>query len=64
VYLYSPLWRGTTVDTLYIAQNPELPGCKSQGRTPKEAIANLAAARIDFIYFLIEDGLPVPDPQG
>jgi predicted RNase H-like HicB family nuclease len=49
--------------TIYIASNPALPGCKSQGMTSEEAQKNLESARIDYIYFLLEDGLPVPDPM-
>jgi predicted RNase H-like HicB family nuclease len=49
--------------TIYVARNPALPGCKSQGITIEEALENLNAARMDYIYFLLEDGLPVPDPM-
>lgn len=47
---------------IYLAQDPELPGCLSQGATVEEAKRNLSDARIDFIQSLLEDGLPVPDP--
>jgi len=47
---------------IFLTSNPELEGCKSQGRTIDEAIFNLAEARIDYIYSLLEDGLPVPQP--
>jgi len=47
---------------IFLASNPELEGCKSQGRTIDEAIFNLAQARIDYIYSLLEDDLPVPEP--
>lgn len=49
---------------VFVAYNPELPGCKSDGETPEEAKANLAHARIDYIYFLLEDGLSVPEPAS
>jgi predicted RNase H-like HicB family nuclease len=48
--------------TIYMARNPELPGCKAQGNSPTDAINNLRDARIDYIYYLIEDGLEVPVP--
>lgn len=48
---------------MYMAKNPELPGCKAQGRTEVEAVNNLRDARIDYIYFLLEDGLNVPSPN-
>lgn len=50
--------------TIYLARNPELYGCKAQGETIEEAIANLNEARIDYIYALLEDHLPVPEPAN
>jgi predicted RNase H-like HicB family nuclease len=49
---------------IYMAQNPELPGCRAQGATPEEALANLNDARIDYIYSLLEDNLDVPVPTS
>lgn len=46
---------------VYLASNPELPGCMSQGATSEEAVKNLRNARVDYIYMLLEDGLPVPE---
>ncbi|MCU0512508.1 MAG: type II toxin-antitoxin system HicB family antitoxin [Anaerolineae bacterium] len=48
---------------IYVAQHPELPGCKAQGATPVEAVNNLRDARIDYLYYLLEDGLAIPVPQ-
>lgn len=48
---------------MFAAITPELPGCIAQGETPMQAVENLRDARIDYIYFLLEDGLPVPDPN-
>lgn len=48
---------------MFAAVTPELPGCIAQGETPMTAVENLRDARIDYIYFLLEDGLPVPDPN-
>lgn len=53
----------TEGEPIYVALNPELKGCVSQGDTPDEAVTNLREARFDFIYFLLEDGLDVPEPQ-
>lgn len=47
---------------IYVATNPELEGCLSQGKNPDEAAKNLHAARIDYIYSLLEDNIPVPPP--
>ena len=38
----------------------ELPGCSAQGISLKEAFANLAEVKVDFIESLLEDGLPIP----
>ena len=40
----------------------ELPGCSSWGMTVDEAKTNVEHAKVDFIYFLLEDGLFVPAP--
>ena len=48
---------------MYMARNPELKGCKAQGTTQMEAIKNLRDARIDYIYYLLEDGIDVPSPN-
>ncbi|MFQ5434811.1 MAG: type II toxin-antitoxin system HicB family antitoxin [Anaerolineae bacterium] len=47
----------------YVATQPDLPGCRADGQTPEEAKQELAKARVDFIYFLLEDNLTVPDPK-
>lgn len=44
----------------YVAFCPILKGCVAQGRTEREAIANLKKAIRDYIECLVEDGLPVP----
>ena len=47
----------------YVASHPDLPGCRADGQTPEEAKQELAKARVDFIYFLLEDNLTVPEPK-
>lgn len=47
----------------FYAITPEMPGCVSDGATVEEAKENLESARVDFIYFMLEDGLSIPDPQ-
>lgn len=58
------VWRDEIDDeqVSYVASNPELPGCKAHGDTVEEAKANLQDARIDYIYYLLVDKLPVPKP--
>ncbi len=53
----------TEGDPCFVATVPELPVCMSDGDTVEEAISNIESAKVDFIYFLLEDGLPVPEPQ-
>jgi predicted RNase H-like HicB family nuclease len=50
--------------TVYLARNPELPGCKAQGATVDEAKENLDSVRVDYIHVLLEEGLPIPEPQS
>lgn len=47
----------------FVATVPELPICMADGATVEEAKRNLESAKIDFIYFLLEDRLPVPEPR-
>ncbi len=58
------VWRDETDNgqVSYVASNPELPGCKAHGDTVEEAKANLRDARIDYIYYLLVDNMPVPTP--
>lgn len=46
----------------YVAEIPELPGCRSHGSTVEEALTNLADAQREYIETLEERGLPVPAP--
>jgi predicted RNase H-like HicB family nuclease len=50
-------------ENIYFAQCEELDGCMAQGETPDEAIQNMIVAIEDFIYFLLEDKMPVPEPS-
>lgn len=46
-----------------MASNPNLPGCMAQGATVDEATENLNAARVDYIYALLDAGTSVPEPH-
>ena len=48
---------------IFMARNPELRGCKAQGRSKTEALENLDDARIDYVESLLDDGLAVPIPM-
>lgn len=56
------------VDTLsngqrvILLRHPDLPAVKAQGIDLDEAKRNLDEARVDYIYSLLDDGIPVPAP--
>lgn len=52
----------STGERVFLAEYPDLPGCMTQGNTLDEALDDLKQLTIDFIYYLMEDGLEVPDP--
>ena len=52
----------TDGDYMYLAINPELKGCMTQGEKMQEAEENLDAFRIDYILHLLEQGIQVPLP--
>lgn len=47
----------------YIAEIPELPGCKAHGASIEEARANLADAQREYLEALQLEGQPIPAPQ-
>ena len=47
---------------VHVALVPELPGCVTHGNSAPEAKARLEMVKTDFIYFLLEDDLEVPEP--
>ncbi len=53
----------TEGEPVYVALVPEMPGCHTHGDTEEEAREWLESAKVDFIYFLLADGLDVPAPQ-
>jgi predicted RNase H-like HicB family nuclease len=54
----------STGEKVHVVSNPELPGCLGHGQTLAEAMRELAEARVDYIYYLLVDGLDVPSPHG
>jgi antitoxin HicB len=53
-------------DTLgggYLAIVPELPGCRSDGETPQEALENVCDAIDCWVEAALEMGRPVPEPK-
>ena len=49
-------------EKVYLSEHPELPGCMTQGSSVDESLTNLKEVTVDFIYYLLEDGLDVPNP--
>lgn len=46
-------------DGFIVATVPALPGCISQGKTPKQALQNVKEAIGLHVRLLLEDGLPL-----
>jgi len=50
-------------DGYWIAEHPELPGCKADGETAQEALSSLDISRELWIESRLATGLEVPEPQ-
>lgn len=53
----------TDGEPIYVALIPELPGCHTHGDTIDEASDLLHEVKVEFIYFMLVDGLDVPEPK-
>jgi len=51
-------------DEAFIAEVPELPGCKADGETYQEALKNVEQIIDEWIETAIELGRPIPQPKG
>jgi predicted RNase H-like HicB family nuclease len=51
-------------DGAFIAEVPELPGCAADGKTYKEALANVEVMIKEWIEAAKEMGRPIPAPKG
>jgi predicted RNase H-like HicB family nuclease len=51
-------------DKAFIAEVPELPGCAADGKTYREALANVEVVIQEWIETVQEIGRPVPAPKG
>jgi len=54
----------TDGDWMYLAFDPQLAGCMTQGETLDEALEHMKLTRVEFIMSLLEDDLPVPPPPN
>jgi predicted RNase H-like HicB family nuclease len=50
-------------DGYWIAEHPEMPGCKADGETAQEALSSLDVSRALWIESRLATGLEVPEPQ-
>lgn len=48
----------------YSAYSPDLPGCVATGRTREEVTRNIHEAIEMHVQGLVEDNLPIPEPQS
>ena len=51
-------------DKAFIAEVSELPGCVADGRTYREALANVQVIIKEWIETAKELGRPIPQPKG
>jgi len=51
-------------DQAFIAEVPELPGCATDGRSYREAMANVEVIIQEWIDTAQELGRPIPEPKG
>ena len=51
-------------DGAYVAEAPELPGCKAHGDTQENALRNITQAMELWLETAHEFGRPVPQPKG
>lgn len=60
---YSMRIHWSVEDRVYIVEVPELPGCKTHGRTYAEAVAQAQDAIETWIYGHRAAGYPIPKPS-
>ena len=51
-------------DQAFIAEVPELPGCAADGKTYREALANVEVVIQEWIETARELGRAIPEPKG
>lgn len=61
-YEYIIYW--SEQDKAFIAEIPELPGCKADGSTPTQALHNVDIVAEEWIEVATELKRPIPEPMG
>jgi predicted RNase H-like HicB family nuclease len=51
-------------DQSFIAEVPELPGCAADGKSYREALANVEVVIQEWVETATELGHPIPAPKG
>jgi predicted RNase H-like HicB family nuclease len=51
-------------DKAFVAEVPELPGCAADGKTHKEALANVEVIIQEWIETAQQLRRPIPEPRG
>ena len=51
-------------DQAYIDEVPELPGCAADGKTYKQAVANVEVIIQEWVETATELGRTIPEPKG
>ena len=62
--LYEMIVYWDKVDSLFVVEVPELPGCMAHGRTKAEALKQAEKAIRLWVSTAKADGIPVPEPRG
>lgn len=52
------------VDSAFIVEVPELPGCMADGQTYQEAVSNAEVVIQEWLETAQELGRPIPEPKG
>jgi predicted RNase H-like HicB family nuclease len=61
---YEVILYWSDADQAFIAEVPELPGCAADGKTYRQALANVEAVIEQWLETAKELGRPIPQPKG
>lgn len=60
---YSIFIQYDTIDKIFVASIPELPGCMAHGETKEDALREIDIAKELWIETALEDGEEIPKPH-
>lgn len=60
---YSIFIQYDTIDKIFVASIPELPGCMAHGETKEDALREIDIAKELWIETALEDGEEIPEPH-